>query len=226
MPANGFAVLALLVLLGTAGLVALTLAAVAWGLTQRNRLVVRRGLQGAVGLTGGYLALLALAGAASRERVLPPGSEKYFCELDCHLAYRVERVEPLEGAGPGGRTLWAVRLRTRFDERTISAARSREAPLWPNPRRLALIDRSGRQHPPADGLEPLLAGMGLPSTPLTRELRPGESYLTSLVFALPAGAVPSKLILQDDLPVNRFIIGHERSLFHAPVLLALGKGEG
>jgi hypothetical protein len=221
MHPNGFAVLSVLALLGTASLVTLAMVAAVWGMTHHRRLLARLGLQLAAGLTGGYLIVLGLVGLLSQERVLPPGSEKYFCELDCHLAYSVERIHPLEAVESGERTMWAVRLRTRFDEQTISPTRGREAPLWPNPRRLALIDSSGRQYPPTEGLEPILARLGMSSTPLTRELRPGESYTTIVVFALPAGAVPAKLALQEDIFVDRFVIGHERSLFHAPVLLGL-----
>ena len=221
MPSNGFVVLSVMVLLGTVGLVALALVVATWGMTHRNGLLLRRGLQAAGGLSAGYLAVLGLVSLASRERVLAPGSEKYFCELDCHLAYSVERVEPLRPTPSGDGTIWAVRLKTRFDPRTISRSRDPEAPLWPNPRRLGLIDTRGRPYAPAEGLEPAWSGRGRSSAPLTQELRPGESYSTTVLFTLPAEAAPSKLMLQEDLFVNRFLIGHERSFLHAPVLLGL-----
>jgi len=221
MHSNMFTVLSVLTLLGTIGVVGLALVATVWGLTHGNRLLTRRGLHAAAGMTAVYIAVLAVVSLVSREQVLPPGSEKYFCELDCHLAYSVEHVEPLRTSPQGGQTTWAVRLRTRFDENTISPTRGREAPLSPNPRRLALIDSSGRQYPPAEGLEPVLSQLGVTSTPLTRELRPGESYTTTLVFVLPEGAVPTRLALQEDIFVDRLIIGHERSLFHKPVLFGL-----
>jgi hypothetical protein len=221
MPSTGFAALSALALLGTTAFVALALVAATWGMTHRNRLLTRRGLQAAGGLVAGYLMVLGVFSLASRERVLAPGHEKYFCELDCHLAYSVERVESVRPAPSGDRTLWAVRLKTRFDQRTISATRDPQAPLWPNPRRLALIDASGRQYSPADRLELGLTRMGRSSTPLTQELRPGESYSTTLLFALPTGAVPSKLALEEDIFIDRFLIGHERSFFHAPVLMGL-----
>jgi hypothetical protein len=218
MPSNAFTVLSTLAFLGTLGLVLLALVVGLWGKTHANRSLSRRGLQAAAGLSVGYLAVLVLVGAASREQVLPVGSEKYFCELDCHLAYRVEQVTPIRKAAGGG-TTWAVRIRTRFDERTISPHRSREAPLRPNPRKLELIDVNGRRYAEADTLEPMIVADS--STPLTRELKPGESYATTLLFVLPAGAVPAKLSLTEDLLVNRFIIGNEESLFHREVMLAL-----
>jgi len=218
MSSNTSTVLSVLAFLGTLGLVLLALVVAVWGKTHANRALTRRGLLLAGGLAAAYLAVLFVAGAASREQVLPAGSEKYFCELDCHLAYRVEQVAPVRTAEGGG-TTWVVRVRTRFDERTISSRRSREAPLWPNPRKLELIDSNGNAHAEADTLEPVLAGGS--STPLTRELRPGESYTTTLLFVLPAGAIPAKLSLTEDLLVNRFLIGNERSLFHRRVLLGL-----
>ena len=218
MPSGNFTVLSALSLLGTLGLVLLALVAAVWGITHANRRLIRRGLQLAGGLSAGYLAVLALVSLVSREEVLPPGSEKYFCELDCHLAYRVEQVTPIRTA-EGGKTTWAVRVRTRFDERTISSHRSREAPLWPNPRKLELIDAKGRAYAEADTLEPMVVRDS--STPLTRELKPGESYTTTLLFVLPANSVPAKLSLTEDLLVNRFMIGHEQSLFHKQLLLGL-----
>jgi hypothetical protein len=44
-------------------------------------------------LLGGYGTALLAASAISREWSLPPGEEKYFCEIDCHLAYSVAGVE-------------------------------------------------------------------------------------------------------------------------------------
>jgi hypothetical protein len=117
--------------------------------------------------------------------------------------------------------MWAVTVQTQFDERTISPRRGREAPLWPNPRYVALMDSAGARYAPSPGLEDALGALGIRSTPITKELRPGESYQTVLVFDLPAGAAPARLVLQEDLFVTRFLIGHERSVFHAPVLLQL-----
>jgi hypothetical protein len=217
MPSNLFTVLSVLAFLGASGLVALGLVFAGWGALQGNHLLLRRSLQ-ATGLV--VLAYgLALGGVSlvSRERVLPPGAEKYFCELDCHLAYSVAGVEPIRTAA-GGNTTWAVRLRTRFDERTISPARSREAPLWPNPRDLWLVGSDGRTYRESPQLSAALAQA---STPITRELKPGESYTTVLTFVLPARVKPSKLEVAEDVFVNRLIIGHERSFFHRPVLLSV-----
>ncbi len=50
--------------------------------------------------------------------------------------------------------------------------------------------------------------------PLSTPLRPGEFYVTKLVFDLPADATnPQLLINEADLPTH-FIIGHENSPLH------------
>lgn len=159
---------------------------------------------------------LGLASFRSREVTLTPGAEKYFCELDCHLAYVVTSVRPVSGGG--GRL--AVVLRTRFDPATISPRRPPEAPTWPGPRRVMLILAEGREVVPVADAG-AVAALGLPSTPLTRELRPGEAYETVLLFDIPTGTTANRLWLTDDLAVSPFLIGHERSPGHARVLLPL-----
>jgi hypothetical protein len=207
--------LSVLALLGAAGLTALGVVVAIWGVLQQNRLLRRRGLQVAGAVSASYLAVLAGVGLAGGERVLPVGAEKYFCELDCHLAYSVEQVTPLESGS--GNSSWAVKVKTRFDERTISPRRG-DAPLWPNPRQLNLIGSDGRSYPAAAELDRSLAGS---STPITRELRPGESYTTWVEFALPPGVRPARLEITEDLLVNRFMIGNERSLLGHPVRFGL-----
>ncbi len=238
--------IAILAFLGTVGLIALAAAAALWlgfrGRRDRARAVALLG----GGLAGVYALVLVGVGLASKERVLPAGSEKYFCELDCHLAYVVTGVRGPHSLGDGatgrpgdGSSDWVVTIRTRFDETTISSRRPRDATLLPLPRRVELVGSDGRRYEVADGEEraeradPSLA-LGasradktdwtdgdMKSTRLDQPLKPGESYLTTLRFALPAGVTPVRLFLADDVVVHRFLIGHERSPGHAPVYLAL-----
>lgn len=217
MPSNMSVVLSVLALLGAAGLIGLGLIITIWGSLKGNRLIVRRGLQLAGSVAGLYLVVLAGVGLASHERVLPVGAEKYFCELDCHLAYKVEQVVPVPASG--GETInWAVKVRTRFDERTISPRRG-NGPLWPNPRLLSLIGSDGRGYAAEAGLDPSLIGS---STPITTELKPGESYTTWVGFVLPPGIKPSKLEISEDLFLNGLMIGNERSFLHSPTYFGLG----
>jgi len=216
-PGNASTVMAVLALLATGGLVAIAGTVALWGLIRGRLRLARLAGFGAGGVALLYLALVGVTGVASRERVLPPDREKYFCELDCHLAYQVVAVHSLSAAPAGsGDRRWAVQLRTRFDETTISPRRGTARPVRPAPRRVALVDREGRRYRPVPGSDSLPG-----STPLARELRPGESYVTTLVFELPAGVLPDRLQLVDDLFVSRWLIGQEGGLFHAPTLLQL-----
>ena len=160
---------------------------------------------------GGYAALLLGASAAAEGRELAPGAEKYFCEIDCHLAYSVRALEPMGAAGNS--ELHVVTLRARFDPTTTSARRG-DRPLHMNPRRVSLIDDAGREYRPSEsGMRALEARRG-PQPDFHRALRPGESADVPLVFALPHGARPARLLLTDAGWETRLMIGHENSPFH------------
>ena len=235
MPTVGFnfaslpAPLAVLAFLATVAL-GLTLAlAVAICLATGRRRWAGRLAAGAAGLALAYAAILLGFSLRSREVTLARGGEKYFCEIDCHLAYsiaEVRRSAPPGGApdtaggtaGAGGE-LWRVRLRTRFDETTTSSRRARDLALSPNPRRVAIVDGEGGVHsaiPTPRGAEP-----GQESTDLTTPLRPGESYLTTLVFDLPRDVKAPRLLLSEAVPEVRLLIDHEASFLHRKTFLAL-----
>lgn len=177
---------------------------------------------------GAYAVVLSGASLLSEERVLAQGEQKYFCEVDCHLAYSVESVTttPILGAGEqqarARGMFYVVTLKTWFDERTISSRRPKDLPLFPNLRWAVVLDGQGRRHATS------LAGMQaleLPAggnVPLTQSLRPGEAYQTVLVFDLPPDAANARLLLTDPLPLNWLLIGHENSFFHKKVFFALG----
>jgi len=61
-------------------------------------------------------------------------------------------------------------------------------------------------------------------TALETPLRPGESYETTLAFDVPERIEGARLELTEGGVVPRFMIGHERSPFHAKTLFALGRG--
>src|SRR5512146_2097379 len=110
-----------------------------------------------VGGAGLYFLLLAGFSVFSHEQTLPRGQEKYFCEIDCHLAYSIANVQ---WVGEDSTRKIAVTVRTRFDENTISVHRPKNAPLTPNPRKVVLVDTAGNS----------LAPLGISRTPLTTEL--------------------------------------------------------
>ena len=78
-----------------------------------------------LGGAGLYLLLFLGASLLSHNRVLAPGEEKHICEIDCHLAYAIAatKSEPL----PNGLVRTTVTVKVRFDEKTISSRRPRDA---------------------------------------------------------------------------------------------------
>ena len=83
--------------------------------------------------------------AFSHDRTLAPGEEKYFCELDCHLAYSVQNVERVKQIGDtvANGEFYVVTVRGRFDETTTAPLRPRDVPVTPNPLSFALVDGHG-----------------------------------------------------------------------------------
>lgn len=181
-------------------------------------------------LIAGYSTILLATSVASRERILSSGEEKYFCEIDCHLAYSVTGVErtkrlpasPHDESAAG--MFYVVSVRTRFDERTISTHRG-DSPLTPSPRAITIVDDHGRSYPvSAPGQQALENSLRSHWTPLTTPLRPGKSYITQLVFDLPPGASAPKLLIASPTSpgwIGRVVIGDEDSIFHKKVYLSL-----
>src|SRR3989442_985271 len=60
-----------------------------------------------------------------------------------------------------------------------------------------------------------------PSRPLTQGLRPGESYTTEFVFDVPKDAQGLRLLITEDDPETRFVIGHENSFLHKKIYFGL-----
>jgi len=219
-PSNVSVLLSVLAFLGTIALVGLLAVLALWWAARGDGRRARLAAMGALGAGIAYAAVLAVASLTSREQLIPAGGEKYFCELDCHLAYKVVAVAPaLDQAGDS--RLWAVTVQTRFDETTISERRPRDAPLTPSPRQIRLRAGTGSRVPALTPAEVAAAGIADTGTPIDQALRPAESYRTTVWFRLPAGESPTVLLLEDDVEVSRVLIGNERSPMHAKVVLAL-----
>jgi hypothetical protein len=159
-----------------------------------------------------YAALLFTFSLASRPHILTRSQEKYFCEIDCHLAYSLLDVKTESAAGL---TLYLVSIRTRFDETTTSPTRPKDAPLTPSPRTVLLIDdSSGGQYRPVT----------MQGTPLETPLKPSDSYTTQLAFEVPPTAKAKNLrLLITTTPAwpDRVVIGDENSLLHHKTYFAL-----
>ncbi len=222
-----YAPLVLLAFLATALFVPVAGAAFLFGwLTGRHRLAILALAAAAMVATSYGEALLAFS-LSSDERTLAPGDWKYFCEVDCHLAYRVESVSTVKTLGPADKpatacgTFTVITLKTWFDERTIASWRPRDLPLTPGARAVALVDEQDRVLGVSEPGQQALASLGQAGSPLTEPLKPGESYATSLVFDLPADARGPRLLLATVGAPTYFLLGHENSFFHRKVYLQL-----
>ena len=153
-----------------------------------------------------YFALLFGFSAASRATTLARGQEKYFCEIDCHLAYSVVAVT----TQPDGHYL--ITLRTRFDETTTSPTRPKDATLTPSPRDVRLLDDAGREYTP----------VSIQGTPLLTPLKPADSYTTQLEFAVPKDATGLRLLVNTTPGwPDHVVIGDENSWLHRKTYFAL-----
>ena len=161
---------------------------------------------------GAYFVVLLAVSAFSKDYNLKQGVEKHFCEIDCHLAYSVTKVESVTAVPDGFSPkvsfppgqLFIVTLRTRFDETTIGHDRGNGL-LYPNPRKVYLRDEAGKQFSPQ---------VAIAGTPLEQTLRPGESYETRILFSLPTGVKEPRMFLGNDDWPDHFLIGHENSPLH------------
>ena len=213
--------------LGSAFLLLLAAAIFLYGLVSRrlglSRLVLILGTVGAAV----YFGTLLVFSNASRDELVARGEEKHFCEIDCHLAYSVVDVLQAKTLGnPGNQVtadgmFYVITMKTRFDENTINPTRG-NGPLTPNSRVVSITDDQGRVFvPSASGEEAVSRTEGL-GTPLTTPLRPGECYLSKIVFDLPTDVHHPTLLMREGEWVTHFVIGHENSPFHKKTRFQLG----
>jgi hypothetical protein len=171
-----------------------------------------------------YLSLMLAFSFMSREKSLARGAEKYFCEIDCHLAYAVTGVLKAKELGPEGSRVkaqglfYVVTVRTRFDEETTGRGRG-DAPLTPNSRVVTVEDAQGRIYNPSPAGSSALELSLSEGTPISTPLRPGESYTTA--FDLPENVEKPALLIREAELSTHLIIGHENSPLHQKVLLSL-----
>ncbi len=213
--------LAALCFLGTLGLsILLAIASLALWFTRRRW--TRYSLLAIALLLGGYAALLAFFSWASYDRTVARGDEKFYCGMDCHIAYSVRNVERFKTIGDAMAhgEFYVITLRSHFDERTIAPWRGNGA-LTPDPPTLVLVDGSGRECPvSAVGQKGWEAVHGQPHS-LRDPLRPGESYETAWVFDVPAEAQSLRMFAGWDGFPSYLLIGDEASRAHRKTYFAL-----
>lgn len=223
MITDGLNPLNFLLLLGT---VAASLGATALWVYARlsgRTALARRILFSEVAALAAYAVVLVAASLLSRSQVLALGQEKHICEIDCHTSYAVSHVDTAHSLGQttAQGVFYVVTLRVRFDSSTISSHRGM-GPLTPGGRVLRVVANDGSQYQPSNDGEAALAALEGPPIPLTKSVIPGETYLTKVVFDLPANVAEPRLLLlaTTGLP-DRLVIGYENSLLHAKTAFRL-----
>ncbi len=223
--------LVVMAFLGTLGLLVLLVLFVLFALWTRKKWIGFGAIVLGLALLSGYALVLVGVSLTSHEKVLALGEHKYFCEIDCHIAYSVAGVEESTALGDELRPSLAagrfviVHLKTWFDPSTISPHRG-NGELPPGHRRVVLVDDQGHEFAPSTQAQAALAKMRGTTRPLSQPLQPGESYVTDVVFDLPSDLRTPRLFIGDDLGFpNRVLIGHEDSYFHKKIFLALAAAD-
>ena len=86
--------------LGTIFLIGASLLVLLYGAARRSGFFTKLGGGAALAISSGYFLLLTGVSFASSEKILPVGGWKYFCEIDCHIAYSVIAVQTTAALGP------------------------------------------------------------------------------------------------------------------------------
>lgn len=221
-----FAPIVVLFFLGTVLLMGCSVLVLLFGAVRRSSTLMKTGGITAIVVALLYFLILSAASLNSREKVLAAGAWKYFCEIDCHIAYSVMDFRTAAVLGPEFKQIPAhgefviIRVKTWFDERSISARRG-DGPLTPNRRKAVVVDQRGNEFPESPEGQVALAQSGDSSVPLSQPLRPGESYLTDLIFDVPKHSRGLKLLITEDDPETRLLVGHENSLLHKKIYWGL-----
>jgi hypothetical protein len=213
--------MAALCFLGTLGLtILLVIATVVLFLTRRNW--VKYSLLAIAVLLGGYASILAFFSFASFDRTVKRGDEKFYCGMDCHIAYSVQGVERTKTIGDAVATgeFYVITVRSHFDERTIAPWRGNSS-LRPDPPTLTLVDSTGRSYPVSEAGQKAWEGTYGGQHSLSDGLRPSESYETAWVFDVPTNAASVRLLAGWDGFPSYVLIGDEASPKHAKTYFAL-----
>src|SRR5437899_12252835 len=189
----GHAPLVVLTSLGTAGLLGLAAVVFRSAPLRQRRWIALGAAAVALLIAAAYALVLVGVSLTSHQLVLAPGERKYFCEIDCHIAYSVAGVEEAHTLGDESHPASAtgrfviIHLKTWFDSDTISPHRG-NGPLAPGTPRVVLVDDRRREFAPSANGQAALVQMRGATPPLTQTLPPGESYVTDFVVDAPADA--------------------------------------
>lgn len=213
--------MAALCFLGTLGLiVVLAVATVVLFFTRRAW--ARYSLLAIAVLLAGYAAILSFFSFASFDRIVKRGDEKFYCGMDCHIAYSIQGVERTKTMGDttANGEFYVITVRSHFDERTIAPWRG-DSPLRPDPPTLTLVDGSGLSYSVSEAGQKAWDAAHPQQHSLADGLRPGESYETTWVFDVPTAAQSLRMFAGWSGFPSYVLIGDEASPGHAKTYFAL-----
>lgn len=213
--------MAALCFLGTMSLAALLVIATVFLLFTRPAWA-RYSLLAIALLLAGYAALLGFFSWASYDRTVARGDEKFYCGMDCHIAYSLQNVERTKTIGDTAAQgeFYLITVRSHFDERTIAPWRG-DSPLRPDPPTLTLIDHDGRSYPLSCAGQRAWEMTHSHAHTLSDDLRPGESYQTTWVFDVPTDIQSARLLAGWNGFPSYVLIGDEASPRHEKTYLGL-----
>jgi hypothetical protein len=153
---------------------------------------------------------IALPALLVKTRILESPQEVSFCGFDCHLHVALIAAEAEPPTSPGADTRVVVGVQVRSD--------AVQAPEHPSRLRFRLIDRRGREYPPA------AYDTSLP--PFTQDLAAGESYSRTLLFVLPADTEVRGLRVTWRGWLDFWVLGGANTFLRRKTLLALPALQG
>lgn len=161
----------------------------------------------------GYIAIVFLVAAGTRQQSIPMGDDLCFDEM-CFAVANVQTAQRLGTVRSQG-VFYVVTLRISSRARGRAEAElGLGAQLWSPGHRHAI---SGAGQKAWQAIHPA-------SLPLTSRLLPGQSILSELVFDISERESPRGLALTHGWTPGYLIIG-ECPLFHPPTILRLTQGE-
>lgn len=93
--------------LGVGFLISVAAAALAYSVVKRKFALARVAVAAIAGISAVYLGVLLVFSFSSSDKLVARGAEKYFCEIDCHLAYSITDVRERKTLGDGANAVAA-----------------------------------------------------------------------------------------------------------------------
>ena len=166
----------------------------------------RRGARGLGLYLACYAGILITVALVMPRQTLAPRERECFDDW-CAAGTSAEPAAAADApcAAEAGTRVWVATVEVSSDAKRVRQ-RAPDA-------HALLEDRGGREYAACGG--------PLGTNALADELGPGESFLVTEPFRLPAGAVPAGVVISHGAFPGVLIIGDDQSLFHSRTLLGV-----